>query len=88
MARQNSDRAGGRLRTRWHRLYDTVLTTIVDLEGTTLERNNPGIIQLQPPSGKMNVDFSNWGTNSTQTGSNKTEPDSTHTHSSTEAESV
>ncbi|KAI3324538.1 hypothetical protein HD806DRAFT_543241 [Xylariaceae sp. AK1471] len=37
------------------------LDTLAELEGMTLERDSSMMIQLQPPSGNMTVDFSNWG---------------------------
>ncbi|KAI0435978.1 hypothetical protein F4803DRAFT_557459 [Xylaria telfairii] len=48
--------------SKWKMFQQNVLDTLADLEDTTLERNSSGFIELEPPSGNMTVDFSNWGT--------------------------
>ncbi|KAJ8120491.1 hypothetical protein ONZ43_g2812 [Nemania bipapillata] len=49
------------IRRKWQALRNTILDTCAHLEGTTLERGSSKFIQIEPPSGNITVDFSNWG---------------------------
>ncbi|KAI1352374.1 hypothetical protein F5Y01DRAFT_279957 [Xylaria sp. FL0043] len=79
-ARQNADGTDARPHNRLRRLYDSLLTTVADLEGSMLERNDRGAVQTQLPSDKMNVDFAVWGTDAQN--SSSSEPESSHQQSS------
>ncbi|CAJ2511541.1 Uu.00g071660.m01.CDS01 [Anthostomella pinea] len=56
---QSPTPTGRGLHARWREFHDSVLDTLGDLEGTTLDRNDL-LLQFQPPSGRMTVDFSQW----------------------------
>ncbi|KAK8859676.1 glycoside hydrolase family 31 [Apiospora arundinis] len=62
-AEENSAKASSKKRRNspWSRLQDSVLQTLVDLEGRDLEDDSQLLLKHQPPSGKLAVDFSNWG---------------------------
>ncbi|KAI1080921.1 hypothetical protein F5B20DRAFT_579738 [Whalleya microplaca] len=77
-------------RSKWQIFHRSVLDTLAELEGTTLERDSSMMIQLEPPSGTMTVDFSRWGndddagigTKSTVSSSRYEGPPKTHNDSS------
>ncbi|KAK7995128.1 hypothetical protein PG990_013901 [Apiospora arundinis] len=63
-AEENSAKANSKNKRRnspWSRLQDSVLRTLVDLEGRDLEDDSYLLLKHQPPSGKLAVDFSDWG---------------------------
>lgn len=64
------------LRRKWGSLLDT----LADLEDTTLPRNAPRHIHLTVPSGRMTVDFSQFGVAQESTSEAKTSKTSHSTH--------
>lgn len=61
-ARSSSEQSASRgsRAKKWQRMYDSLLDTLHDLEGTTLERGDSNYINVDLPSGRMTVDFSKW----------------------------
>ncbi|KAI1170015.1 hypothetical protein F4777DRAFT_592266 [Nemania sp. FL0916] len=54
--------ANNKDRSRWQVFRQGVLDTFAHLEGTSQhERESSDFIQVEPPSGSITVDFSNWG---------------------------
>lgn len=60
MVRHNPTSFRGGLHARWQRFNDTLLNTLRDLEGDTLDQN-PSMLLHEPPTGRLIVDFSQWG---------------------------
>lgn len=45
---------------KWQRMYDSLLDTLHDLEGTTLERGDSNYVEMDLPGSRMTDDFSKW----------------------------
>lgn len=50
-------------RNRRRRLYDSLLTTFADLEGSSIDRKSSSRLQLESHLATMDVDFSTWDGN-------------------------
>lgn len=89
MARQSPARSDDNsLRNKWKKVRDELLTTLADLEDTTLDRNNSMRLQLEPHLATIDVDFSSWGgSNGSNNGSEGRNPsaDATTTEDTKEA---
>lgn len=58
-------------RSRWKKMSDSLLITVAHMEGTTVNRDRTGRLQLESHLATMNLDFSNWGNDSTDRDSTK-----------------
>ncbi|KAI1759676.1 hypothetical protein GGR53DRAFT_130017 [Hypoxylon sp. FL1150] len=59
-ANRNHTKGNTGLLARWQRLHDSLLNTLADIEGVDPIRDTSMLIQLEPPSGRLTVDFSKW----------------------------
>ncbi|KAI0169717.1 hypothetical protein GGR52DRAFT_592281 [Hypoxylon sp. FL1284] len=57
---QRGSMKGDFLRQRLRQLHGSVMTTFTELEGTQFKMDRSRFIQLEPPSGNLTIDFSNW----------------------------
>lgn len=56
-----SSSVGGEKNIRWRQLHDTLMQTLWELEGADMEWDGSYLINHEPPSGRLTVDFSQWG---------------------------
>lgn len=57
---QLSSGRGSSRAKKWKMMYDSLMDTLHDLEGTMLDRRDSDWIQMEVPGHRIGVDFSKW----------------------------